>query len=90
MLKLAVFVSPQAYRVVLYVRPLNPREKRLPRDVMENALNVARQRKMTYCTVRSTNSEVIKQKEDYGSLASEIRELKEMVKMLMENAAKKA
>lgn len=85
MLKLAIFVSPQAYRVVLYVRPLNPREKRLPRDVMENALNVARQRKKAYCTIRSNNSEMIKHKEDYGSLAAEIRELKEMLRQLIEN-----
>ncbi|XKL62473.1 hypothetical protein PGB90_002306 [Kerria lacca] len=84
-LKLAIYVSPRAYRVVLYVRPLNPREKRLPRDVMERALTVARAQKKSSWTCQNSANDVIKQKDDYGCLLTEIRELRDMIQKLLEN-----
>lgn len=49
-------VSPQAYRVVLSVKPLNPSEKRLPRDIMMAAYDIGRQRRHTGHTISARNS----------------------------------
>ncbi|XP_046751524.1 transient receptor potential channel pyrexia [Diprion similis] len=58
MLKWTALVLPPSLRVVLTVRPLNPREKRLPPDVLASAYRIARDRKSTTTvgTLRSRTS----------------------------------
>lgn len=45
MLRWSALVLPSSMRVVLTVRPLNPREKRLPPDVLAAAHKIARERR---------------------------------------------
>ncbi|XP_066595131.1 uncharacterized protein wtrw [Prorops nasuta] len=55
-LRWTALVLPSPLRAVLTVRPLNPREARLPRDVLSSAYKVARDRKSATGTVSSKRS----------------------------------
>lgn len=50
-------VSPQAYRVVMCVRPLNPGEMRLPKEILRAAYEVGVQRKVFHHTVTPVENE---------------------------------
>nr|CAD7202395.1 unnamed protein product [Timema douglasi] len=56
LLQWTALVSPSAYRVVLQVKPLNPREKRLPPSVLHKAYEVAKIRKKQAFTISSQGS----------------------------------
>ncbi|XP_034233542.1 transient receptor potential channel pyrexia [Thrips palmi] len=90
LLRQSALVSPSGYRVVLHVKPLNPREVRLPKPVLAAAYDVAKQRRKGNRTISSYGSHrPIWHGHKNGSqshinqLTQEVRELKETVRELL-------
>jgi len=54
LLRKSAFVSPSGYRVVINVKPLNPRERRLPRPILQAAYAVAQRRRRGACRAPSS------------------------------------
>lgn len=69
-------VTPSAYRRVLYVKPLNPTEKRLPKDIMEDALNIARQKRLNTVDYKQA---VLENKMENKALVEEIKQIKDII-----------
>lgn len=90
LLRQSALVSPSGYKVVLHVKPLNPREIRLPKPVLAAAYEVAKQRRKGKHTISSYGSHrTMWQGQNIGTqshinqITQELRELKEAMRELL-------
>ena len=87
-LRWTALVLPSPLKAVLTVRPLNPREKRLPSDVLAFAYKVAKERKGNiFLTALSSKRSTIYGSHKYG-LNSSIRRRIEEESITLEEAAR--
>jgi hypothetical protein len=72
-----LYVSPNMYKVAMYVRPLNPQENRLPRDIMEDGLKIALDRSKARSFLKNTARVDVESRIE--SLEKEIKQLQNVI-----------
>ncbi|KAK7602697.1 hypothetical protein V9T40_006671 [Parthenolecanium corni] len=82
LLRRFLFIWPDSYTVVLSVRPLNPHEKRIPKDIMDAAVEIAVRRTQNRYKMNAKTPTIEKR---LDTLEGQLRNLEEMVASIGKN-----
>lgn len=82
LLRQFLYIWPDSYTVVLSVRPLNPHEKRIPKDIMDAAVEIAVRRTQARYKMNAKTLTVEKRLE---TVENKLKNLEEMVVTINKN-----